>query len=76
MSVTLTDQDGFTLRAAAYGAVTLMSAADLAGEPRKAATGGSIALASAGRARARQVSQGREALADMIRKITAALDAA
>ncbi|MBE1491157.1 hypothetical protein [Plantactinospora soyae] len=47
MSVTLTDQDKFTLRTAAYGAVTLMSAADIAGKPHKAATDGSIALSSA-----------------------------
>ncbi|MEO3811123.1 hypothetical protein ABGB17_19165 [Sphaerisporangium sp. B11E5] len=47
MSVTLTDQDTLTLRTAAYGAVTLMSAADAAGKPHKAATEGSIALSSA-----------------------------
>jgi hypothetical protein len=47
MSVTLTDQDKLTLRTAAYGAVTLMSAADAAGKPHKAATDGSIALSSA-----------------------------
>ncbi|MDP4500951.1 hypothetical protein [Nonomuraea turcica] len=47
MSVTLNDQDKLTLRTAAYGAVTLMSAADAAGKPHKAATEGSIALASA-----------------------------
>ncbi|WP_431926681.1 hypothetical protein [Nonomuraea jabiensis] len=47
MSITLTDQDKLTLRTAAYGAVTLMSAADAAGKPHKAATEGSIALASA-----------------------------
>ncbi|MFC6023773.1 hypothetical protein ACFP2T_47430 [Plantactinospora solaniradicis] len=47
MSVTLTDQDKSTLRTAAYGAVTLMSAADIAGKPHKAATDGSIALSSA-----------------------------
>ncbi|GAA4596245.1 hypothetical protein GCM10023194_67950 [Planotetraspora phitsanulokensis] len=47
MSVTLTDQDKLTLRTAAYGAVTLMSAADAAGKPHKAATEGSIALTSA-----------------------------
>ncbi|WP_327586063.1 hypothetical protein OHA25_02825 [Nonomuraea sp. NBC_00507] len=47
MSSTLTDQDKHTLRIAAYGAVTLMSAADAAGKPHKAATEGSIALASA-----------------------------
>ncbi|GAA3624478.1 hypothetical protein GCM10022419_132630 [Nonomuraea rosea] len=47
MSITLTDQDKLTLRTAAYGAVTLMSAADAAGSPHKAATEGSIALSSA-----------------------------
>jgi hypothetical protein len=47
MSVTLTDQDKTTLRTAAYGAVTLMSAADAAGKPHKIATEGSIALSSA-----------------------------
>ncbi|MEZ7126049.1 hypothetical protein ACBR40_11990 [Nonomuraea sp. AD125B] len=47
MSVTLTDQDKLTLRTAAYGAVTLMAAADAAGRPHKAATSGSIALYSA-----------------------------
>ncbi|RJL31862.1 hypothetical protein [Bailinhaonella thermotolerans] len=46
MTVTLTDQDKRTLRTAAYGAVALMSAADAAGSPHKAATAGSIALAS------------------------------
>ncbi|MFI6477641.1 hypothetical protein ACIBH1_06915 [Nonomuraea sp. NPDC050663] len=47
MTVTLTDQDKLTLRTAAYGAVTLMSAADAAGKPHRAATQGSLALASA-----------------------------
>ncbi|MFI7637338.1 hypothetical protein [Nonomuraea sp. NPDC049400] len=47
MSITLTDQDKSTLRTAAYGAVWLMSAADATGKPHKAATEGSIALASA-----------------------------
>ncbi|MFI6908414.1 hypothetical protein ACIBKY_44640 [Nonomuraea sp. NPDC050394] len=47
MSVTLTDQNKATLRTAAYGAVSLISAADVAGSPHKAATQGSIALASA-----------------------------
>ncbi|MFI6392511.1 hypothetical protein ACIBHY_33295 [Nonomuraea sp. NPDC050547] len=47
MTVTLTDQDKATLRTAAYGAVSLISAADVAGSPHKAATQGSIALASA-----------------------------
>lgn len=47
MSVTLTDQDKQTLRTAAYGAVSLLAAADAAGSPHRAATRGSIALASA-----------------------------
>ncbi|TMR07796.1 hypothetical protein ETD86_50490 [Nonomuraea turkmeniaca] len=47
MSITLSDQDKATLRTAAYGAVSLMSAADAAGSPHRAATDGSIALASA-----------------------------
>ncbi|MEU6414018.1 hypothetical protein [Microbispora sp. NPDC046933] len=47
MSVTLTDQDKITLRTAAYGAVSLLAAADAAGKPHKVATEGSIALASA-----------------------------
>ncbi|MFI9552334.1 hypothetical protein [Nonomuraea endophytica] len=47
MSVTLTAQDKATLRTAAYGAVSLISAADVAGSPHKAATHGSIALSSA-----------------------------
>ncbi|MEV4176653.1 hypothetical protein [Nonomuraea sp. NPDC049709] len=47
MSIALTDQDKLTLRTAAYGAVTLMSAADAAGSPHKAATEGSIALSAA-----------------------------
>jgi hypothetical protein len=47
MPIALTEQDKTTLRTAAYGAVSLMSAADAAGKPHKAATEGSIALASA-----------------------------
>ncbi|MGW4472575.1 hypothetical protein ACWENQ_23140 [Nonomuraea sp. NPDC004354] len=47
MSITLTDQDKSTLRTAAYGAVSLLAAADAAGKPHKVATEGSIALASA-----------------------------
>ncbi|MDP4501379.1 hypothetical protein [Nonomuraea turcica] len=47
MSVTLTDQDKLTLRTAAWGAVSLMSAAAAAGSAHKAATGSSIALTSA-----------------------------
>ncbi|MEV4159151.1 hypothetical protein [Nonomuraea dietziae] len=47
MSVTLTDQDKTTLRLAAWGAVSLMSAAGIAESAHKAATEGSIALTSA-----------------------------
>ncbi|WP_049557472.1 hypothetical protein [Nonomuraea sp. SBT364] len=47
MSITLTDQDRLTLRTAAWGAVSLMSAAGAAGSAHKAATEGSIALTSA-----------------------------
>ncbi|WP_069165837.1 hypothetical protein [Nocardia altamirensis] len=47
MSITLTDQDKTTLRTAAYGAVSLLSAADAAGKPHKIATAGTIALSSA-----------------------------
>ncbi|MCK2214453.1 hypothetical protein MF672_011725 [Actinomadura sp. ATCC 31491] len=47
MNNTLTDQDQLTLRIAAWGAVSLMSAAGAAGSAHKAATEGSIALASA-----------------------------
>ncbi|WP_157246312.1 hypothetical protein [Nonomuraea typhae] len=47
MSVTLSDQDKLTLRVAAWGAVSLMSAAGAAGSAHKVATDGSIALTSA-----------------------------
>ena len=47
MSITLIDQDKLTLRVAAWGAVSLMSAAGAAGSAHKAATEGSIALTSA-----------------------------
>ncbi|MFC5833438.1 hypothetical protein [Nonomuraea insulae] len=47
MAVTLSDQDRITLRTAAWGAVTLMSAADATGRSHRAATDGSIALGSA-----------------------------
>ncbi|WP_227984944.1 hypothetical protein [Nocardia spumae] len=47
MSVTLTDQDKATVRTAAYGAVSLMAAADAAGSPHKTATEGTLALSSA-----------------------------
>ena len=48
MSVNLSDQDKTTLRTAAYGAITLLSAAGaVGGSPHKIATNGSIALGSA-----------------------------
>ncbi|MEU4606583.1 hypothetical protein AB0F43_26625 [Kribbella sp. NPDC023972] len=47
MSITLSDQDKSTLRTAAFGAVTLMSYAGVAGSPHKVATEGTLALASA-----------------------------
>ncbi|WP_433235947.1 hypothetical protein ACQPYK_26235 [Streptosporangium sp. CA-135522] len=47
MSITLTDQDKRTLRIAAWGAVSLMSAAGAADSAHKVATHGSIALTSA-----------------------------
>jgi len=47
-NVTLSDQDQATLRTAAYGAVSLMTAAGAAGgKPHRIATDGSIALSSA-----------------------------
>ncbi|MFI6293554.1 hypothetical protein ACIBEJ_18330 [Nonomuraea sp. NPDC050790] len=46
MSLNLTAQDKATLRTAAFGAVTLLAAADAAGSPHKAATAGSLALYS------------------------------
>ncbi|GAA3449480.1 hypothetical protein [Dactylosporangium matsuzakiense] len=48
MSINLTEQDQHTMRVAAYGAVTLLSAAGAAGgSPHRIATKGSIALGSA-----------------------------
>ncbi|MGR6914177.1 hypothetical protein ACU635_07990 [[Actinomadura] parvosata] len=47
MSLTLTAQDKITMRTAAWGTVSLMAAADAAGRPHRAATHGSVALASA-----------------------------
>jgi hypothetical protein len=47
MAMTLTDQDKLTLRTAAWGAVSLLSAAGAAGSAHKVATEGSIALTSA-----------------------------
>ncbi|WP_219467424.1 hypothetical protein [Nonomuraea rhizosphaerae] len=47
MTINLTDQDKLTLRIAAWGAVSLMSAAGAAGSAHKVATEGSIALTSA-----------------------------
>ncbi|WP_223167122.1 serine hydrolase domain-containing protein [Nonomuraea sp. SYSU D8015] len=47
MSVTLSEQDKLTLRTAAWGAVSLMSAAGAAGSAHRVGTEGSIALTSA-----------------------------
>ncbi|MGW1885610.1 hypothetical protein [Streptomyces sp. NPDC001970] len=47
MSITLSGQDKNTLRTAAYGAISLLAAADATGSPHKIATEGSIALSSA-----------------------------
>ncbi|MEU4575153.1 serine hydrolase domain-containing protein [Nonomuraea sp. NPDC023979] len=47
MSVTLTEQDKNTLRIAAWGAVSLMSAVGAAGSAHQAGTDGSLALTSA-----------------------------
>ncbi|MGA4847082.1 hypothetical protein ACOBQB_12765 [Streptomyces sp. G5(2025)] len=47
VTLTLTVQDKHTLRTAAYGAVSLLAAADATGSPHKVATHGSIALAAA-----------------------------
>lgn len=47
MPPTLSDQDRNTLRTAAYGAVSLLAAADATGSPHKLAARGSIALSSA-----------------------------
>ncbi|MGI5221988.1 hypothetical protein [Nocardia sp. CA-290969] len=48
MSVTLTAQDQATLRTAAYGAVSLITASGMySGSAHKAATGGSLALTTA-----------------------------
>ncbi|MCK2215664.1 hypothetical protein MF672_017980 [Actinomadura sp. ATCC 31491] len=47
MITTLTGQDRITLRTAAYGAVSLVVAADATGRPHRAASEGSIALGSA-----------------------------
>ncbi|GAA3246540.1 hypothetical protein [Nonomuraea helvata] len=46
-TIALSDQDKLTLRVAAWGAVSLMSAAGAAGSAHKVATHGSIALTSA-----------------------------
>ncbi|RJL35846.1 hypothetical protein [Bailinhaonella thermotolerans] len=47
MTINLTDQDALTLRLAAWGAVSLMSAAGAAGSAHKAGTESSLALTSA-----------------------------
>ncbi|MDN3241012.1 hypothetical protein [Glycomyces tritici] len=47
MNVTLTAQDHTTIRTAAFGAVTLMSFAGIAGSAHKVATDGTLAYAAA-----------------------------
>lgn len=47
MTASLSEQDRSVVRTAAYGAVTLISAADAAGSPHKVATAGAAALATA-----------------------------
>ncbi|MEV0647968.1 hypothetical protein AB0I28_22150 [Phytomonospora sp. NPDC050363] len=47
MTVNLSDQDKATIRTAAFGAITLLSFADVAGSPHKVATHGTLALNSA-----------------------------
>ena len=47
MSITLTVQDQTVIRTAAYGTVTLMSFAGIAGSAHKVSTDGSLALAAA-----------------------------
>ena len=47
MTVELTTRDKSTIRTAAFGAITLMSYAGIAGSAHKVATGGSLALAAA-----------------------------
>lgn len=47
MSINLTAAEKSTVRTAAYGAVTLMSYADVAGSAHRTATDGTLALASA-----------------------------
>lgn len=47
LTLTLSAQDKATMRTAAYGAVSLLAAADATGSPHKAATRGSVVLASA-----------------------------
>ena len=47
MSIPLSDQDKNTLQTAAYGAVSLLAAADSTGSPHKIAAAGAIALSSA-----------------------------
>lgn len=83
MSITLTDQDKSTLRTAAYGAVSLISAADAAGSPHKAATHGSIALASATgpighvlAAKSRDIDLKGKTVADLADQVLPALTAA
>ncbi|MFH9860390.1 hypothetical protein [Streptomyces sp. NPDC017202] len=47
LPLTLSARDKATVRTAAYGAVSLLAAADATGSPHRAATHGSVVLASA-----------------------------
>ncbi|MFF5209315.1 hypothetical protein [Streptosporangium sp. NPDC000396] len=83
MSVTLADQDKTTLRTAAYGAVSLMSAAGAAGSAHKVATEGSIALTSATglvghvlAAKSRDIKLNGKSTADLADQVLPALTAA
>ncbi|GGV36805.1 hypothetical protein [Streptomyces spectabilis] len=71
-TLTLTDQDKHTLRAGAYGAVSLLAAAGAAGSPHRIATDGSIALASA-TGPIGHVLAGRSKIKDLNRKSVAEL---
>ncbi|WP_459545545.1 hypothetical protein [Nocardia sp. X0981] len=83
MSITLTDQDKSIIRTAAYGAVSLISAADAAGSPHKAATRGSIALTAATglvghvlAAKSRDIDVKGKTVADLADQVLPALTAA
>ncbi|GAA3414488.1 serine hydrolase domain-containing protein [Streptosporangium vulgare] len=83
MSITLSDQDKSTLRTAAYGAVSLMAAADATGKPRETAMNGSVTLASATgpighvlAARSKDIDLRSESVAELADQVLPALTAA